>query len=135
MRDNGVWVNNRADTEPKKIYLPNDEGNPPLPGGAWVQFHPPESNQILARVGLSFISADQACQNAEKEIPDFDFDGIRKQAEDAWRNKLSVLTVDNTGVPKSLQRTFWSGFYRTLLSPQDYTGKLDIPLQLRGQPC
>ncbi len=132
MRDNGVWINNRANTEPKKVYLPDDESNPPLPGGAWVQFHPPDNNQILARVGLSFISAEQACQNAEKEIADFDFDATRNQAEDAWRSKLSILKVDNTGVSKSLQRTFWSGIYRTLLSPQDYTGKLGVLISLRA---
>lgn len=123
VRDNGVWVNNRADSEPKELYLGDDESYPPLPGGAWVQFHPPEDNQIHARVGLSFISTEQACQNAEKEMPEFDFDAHRCQAEDAWREKLSVLEIDNTGVSESLQRTFWSGLYRTLLSPQDYTGE------------
>ncbi|KAG5987422.1 hypothetical protein E4U52_007581 [Claviceps spartinae] len=29
---------------------------------------------IKVRVGLSFISMDKACRNAEQEIPDFDFD-------------------------------------------------------------
>lgn len=118
MRDNGVWINNRAGNDPKSLNVTNN-----VPAGAWVQFDPPEDNQILARVGLSFISTEQACRNAEKEIPDFGFQAIRDQAEAAWRSKLDVIKVDNTGVSKSLQRTFWSGIYRTLLSPQDYTGE------------
>ncbi len=105
------------------MYVPTNN-SPPLPGGAWVQFHVPESDQILARVGLSFISVDQACKNAESEIPGFDFDVTRVNAEDAWRAKLSSVAVDTTGVDTSLQRLFWSGIYRTFISPQDYTGKL-----------
>lgn len=118
MRGNGVWINNRAGNDPKSLNVTNN-----VPAGAWVQFEPPQNNQILVRVGLSFISADQACKNAEKEIPNFGFRKTRDQAEAAWRSKLNVIEVDNTGIDKSLQRTFWSGFYRTLISPQDYTGE------------
>ncbi|TQV99860.1 alpha-1,2-mannosidase [Cordyceps javanica] len=92
MRDNGVWINNRAGKEPKSLNVTNQ-----VPAGAWVQFGPPQNNQILARVGLSFISTEQACKNAEKEIPDYGFESIRNQAEDAWRAKLNVIKVDNTG--------------------------------------
>lgn len=120
MRSNGVWMNNRAGSDPKSLNVTNG-----VPAGAWVQFNPPDNNnQILARVSLSFISTAKACENAEKEIPDFEFQAIRDQAEAAWRSKLNVIKVDNTDISKSLQRTFWSGIYRSLLSPQDYTGTL-----------
>lgn len=120
MRGNGVWMNNRAGSDPKSLNVTNG-----VPAGAWVQFNPPDNNnQILARVGLSFISTTKACENAEKEIPDFEFQVIRDQAEAAWRSKLNVIKVDSTGVSESLQRTFWSAIYRSLLSPQDYTGTL-----------
>ncbi|KAG8416052.1 hypothetical protein J3459_013811 [Metarhizium acridum] len=123
-------MNNRAGTEPKSLQLPTD-GNT-VPGGAWVQFHPPQSNQIQARVGLSFISTERACNNAEAEIPDFNFKNVTRAAEKAWRTKLNVVKVNNTGVSKSLQRTFWSGVYRTMLSPQDYTG--ENPLWKSDEP-
>ncbi|TWU70541.1 hypothetical protein ED733_000887 [Metarhizium rileyi] len=121
VRNTGVFVNNRAGTEPKSLQLPKD-GNT-VPGGAWVQFHPPEVNQIQARVGLSFISTEQACENAEWEIPDFEFEKVRVAAEREWRMKLDVLKINNTGVSELLQKTFWSGVYRTMLSPQNYTGE------------
>ncbi|KAG5983383.1 hypothetical protein E4U55_000059 [Claviceps digitariae] len=124
VRDTGVFINNRAASEPKTLQLPND-GNV-VPAGAWVQFDPPQSNVIKARVGLSFIGTDKACRNAEKEIADFDFEGVREAAEKAWQGKMDVVKVDNVGVSKSLQRTFWSGLYRALLSPQDYTGMRNI---------
>ncbi|KAL9115982.1 MAG: hypothetical protein Q9227_000350 [Pyrenula ochraceoflavens] len=127
IRDTGIFINNRAGSEPKNISVLYDGNNVSpniLPAGTWVRFQAPDSNnQMLARVGVSFISTGQACSNAEKEIPDFDFQGTQTAAENAWRDKLSVVSVDATGVDDSLQRTFWSGIYRSMISPQDYTGE------------
>ncbi|KAG5950578.1 hypothetical protein E4U53_004814 [Claviceps sorghi] len=130
IRDTGVFMNNRASSQPKALQLPSD-GNV-VPAGAWVQFDRPASNSIKARVGLSFISTEKACSNAEREIADFDFDRVRKAAEKAWQEKMQVVQVDNVGVSKSIQRTFWSGLYRALLSPQDYTN--ENPLWKSDEP-
>ncbi|KAI0408439.1 alpha-1,2-mannosidase-like protein [Xylaria palmicola] len=100
--------------------------------GAWVQFARTPKNQVLARVGVSFISADRACQNAEREIADFNFARVVEAAEVAWREKLSVVKADHTGLSLDLLTTFWSGLYRTMLSPQDYTG--ENPLWQSGEP-
>lgn len=125
IRDTGVFMNNRAGSGSKSVKVVTDgNSQPPAPAGAWVQFHPPESSdQILARVGLSFFSTSQACSNAEREIEDFDFDGTRDVAEESWREKLGPVSIDATGVDDSLQRLFWSGIYRSFISPQDYTGQ------------
>ncbi|KAK9418286.1 putative Glycoside hydrolase family 92 protein [Seiridium unicorne] len=92
-------------------------------GGGWVQFHQSKSSQIMARVGLSFMSTETACRNAEEEIPDFDFDRVVGVAQDAWREKLSVIKIDAPGVSDNLLTTFWSGIYRTMISPQNYTNE------------
>ncbi|KAI9661136.1 MAG: hypothetical protein M1821_009463 [Bathelium mastoideum] len=126
VRRSGVFDNNRPSTKNNIINAVDDgiDGSPEiLPKGSWVQFNAPENNQILARVGVSFISVDQACSNAQTEIPDFDFDGTRQSAEDAWRKKLSVVSLNATGVSDEIQEVFWSGMYRSMLSPQDYTGE------------
>jgi putative alpha-1,2-mannosidase len=102
------------------------------PAGAWVQFHAPQNGQILARAGISLISIDKACQNAQKEIHTFDFKGTLTAAEKAWRQKLSVISIDATGVAKSFQTIFWSGIYRAMISPQDYTG--ENPLWTSSEP-
>ncbi|KAI0124094.1 family 92 glycosyl hydrolase [Xylariales sp. AK1849] len=92
-------------------------------GGGWVQFHPSKSNEIMARFGLSFLSTETACANAEREIPDFDFDKVVGGAQEAWRQKLSVIQIDASGVREDSLTTFWSGLYRTMISPQNYTGE------------
>ena len=128
IRDTGTFINNRAGSEPKSIHVVEDGNNISpeiLPAGAWTQFHAPsENNQILVRVGLSFISVDQACSNAETEIPDFDFDRIHDAAVQAWTDALSPIEViPGDGVDPKFQKIFWSGVYRASLSPQDYTGE------------
>ncbi|PVH83272.1 glycoside hydrolase family 92 protein [Cadophora sp. DSE1049] len=93
-------------------------------GGTSSMFNPPRANDhILVRVGLSLINSSQACQNAESEIPKFDFGKVRKAAENEWRKKFDAIKVVPGGVDKDLEAIFWSGFYRTMISPQDYTGE------------
>jgi putative alpha-1,2-mannosidase len=125
VRETGVFQNNRAGSEVKTLSTRKDGVNnsPPLPAGAWTQFEKPANNQILVRVGVSFISPEQACRSAATEIPDFGFDKVRSAAEEVWRKKLSVVEVDATGVSNELQTVFWSGMYRAMISPQDYTGE------------
>ena len=137
IRDTGVFMNNRAGSEPKSLNVVYDGVNVSpeiLPAGAWTRFHAPsENNQIIARVGLSFISVDKACSNAENEIPNFDFDGTHEAAKAVWTDTLSAIEVKpGNGVSSKLQKIFWSGVYRASLSPQDYTG--ENPLWESSEP-
>lgn len=133
IRDTGIFQNNRPGREPKSLRTYSTGITSSVPGGAWVQFHPPDNDQIVVRVGLSYLSVDKACRNAEAEIGDLDFDGTKTAAEDAWTNKLSVVSIDETGVNSTFLTTFWSGLYRSLFSPQDVTG--ENPLWESSEPC
>ncbi len=124
IRKTGTFMGLQAAEEPKFLdSMGSGYSIPSGSAGAWIQFERLPADQILARVGLSFLSTDQACANAEAEIPRFDFDRTVGAAEAAWRDKLSVVEVDATGVSEMLQTTFWSGLYRAFLSPQNYTGE------------
>lgn len=82
--------------------------------GAWIQFEKPmQRDEIMARVGVSFMSVDKACENAEKEIGDWKFERVESEARKAWREKLEVIEVDGTGVDDDMLTTFWSGLYRS----------------------
>ncbi|KAF1849920.1 glycoside hydrolase family 92 protein [Cucurbitaria berberidis CBS 394.84] len=125
VRDSGVWVNDRAGTEPKELYVTRGFNLFYLQAGGFIRFQGPLSGPILARMGLSFVSSEQACQNAKKQIPgpDFNFDGLVNTAENAWREKLTPIAIETGGVDDSLQASFWSAIYRTMISPQNYTGE------------
>ncbi|KAI1827014.1 alpha-1,2-mannosidase-like protein [Xylaria intraflava] len=122
IRRTGTFTRNTAKDDVQAL------GSPPaaLPGGSagtWIQFSQAPEGQVFARVGTSFVSASQACQNAEREIGDFDFSRVVAAAEEEWRTKLSVIKADHTGLSLDSLKTFWSGLYRTMLSPQNYTGE------------
>lgn len=122
--DTGIWVNNRAGTEPKEFFVTRGINLFYIQAGGFVRFNEPTNGTVSARVGVSLVSSDKACQNAENEIPDWDFAGLKKTAEDVWREKLSVVTVEAGNVSDiSLLTNFYSAIYRTMMSPQNYTGE------------
>jgi predicted alpha-1,2-mannosidase len=125
IKDSGVWVNDRAGTEPKKLYVTRGFNLWYTQAGGFIRFQGPLPGPLLARMGLSFISTEQACLDAEREIPGpgFNFDSLVTSAEDAWREKLAPISVEAGTVDDSMQTNFWSAVYRTMISPQNYTGE------------
>jgi putative alpha-1,2-mannosidase len=125
--EDGVWVNNRAGTEPKDLFVTRGFNLFFLEAGGFARFSGlTDNNTITARMGISFISSEQACNTAESEIPNptkKDFDALVSNAESAWRQKLSPVSVDAGGASTDLQTSFWSGIYRAMMSPQNYTGE------------
>ncbi|KAH8112965.1 glycoside hydrolase family 92 protein [Phellopilus nigrolimitatus] len=93
--------------------------------GALLTFPPNPSpgstTTILARVSVSFISTDQACANAESEIPDFDFDGTLAASQSQWEDILKRVRVETENVDDDIVEMLYSSLYRTHISPADYT--------------
>ncbi|KAJ8071448.1 hypothetical protein OCU04_001768 [Sclerotinia nivalis] len=131
IRDNGIFIDSRASTDVKDLKISRSINGYPLPAGVFVRFQSP-GDGILARVGVSYISSDQACASAEAEIPDFDFAAVKNAAESIWRKKISPIRVSTKGVDTSFLKNFYSGIYRTMVNPQDYTG--ENPLWKSDEP-
>ncbi|OKL56251.1 hypothetical protein UA08_08523 [Talaromyces atroroseus] len=132
IRDNGIFVNSRATSEAKSLRISRSINGYPLPGGAWIRFNASTNSSVIARVGISLISENQACSNAEKEIPSFDFNSTYSAAVSIWREKLSPIRVSRSAVNESFLTNFYSGIYRTMIQPQDYTG--ENPLWESSEP-
>ena len=122
LRDNGIFVNSRASTDIKTLTISRSINGYPLPGGAFNRFQNTGDN-IFVRVGVSLISSDQACSSAEAEIASYDFESVQTAAETMWRDKISPIKVSTTGVDVSTLTNFYSGVYRTMVNPQNYTGE------------
>ncbi|KAK0721988.1 glycoside hydrolase family 92 protein [Lasiosphaeria miniovina] len=129
--DSGIFVNSRASAAVKNLTISRSINGYPLPGGAFVRFKS-GAKPILVRTATSFISAAQACSHVETEIPGFDFAGISNAATEAWRAKMSPIKVSTKGVNESTVTNFYSGIYRTMINPQNYTG--ENPLWSSSEP-
>ena len=66
---------------------------------------------VSFKYGISYISIDQAKQNLDKEIKDFDFEKIKKRAYKIWDKTLSKIKVQ--GGTLAQKRVFYTSFYRT----------------------
>ena len=64
--------------------------------------------QILVRMGMSFISPDQACSNAEEEIPSFDFEDVSQSSVSQFETLLNRIRVDSTDVTDDMLVLFYS---------------------------
>jgi len=124
----GTWEDGKAPVEGAKrarynfpftlVTIPS----PPAPvvsTGAYLTFAP-GSKPVTFKIGLSFVSVEQAKQNAITEVPGFDFDGTRKAAVAAWTKELSTLKISG-GTPDQRQQ-FATGLYHSMLMPVDRTG-------------
>lgn len=75
--------------------------------------------QIEVRVGLSYISADQARRNLQREIPGWTFERVKAETRAVWNQALGGITVRG-GTEK--QRTiFYTALYRSLGRMTDIT--------------
>lgn len=74
---------------------------------------------VVARFGVSFHGSEQACANAEAEVPDWDFDAVQSASVGAWEDVLSRVAVDTTvedpGVVELLYSSV-SGLFKLLLA-------------------
>jgi predicted alpha-1,2-mannosidase len=75
--------------------------------------------QIEVRVGISYISTDQARRNLEREIPGWGFDGVRSQTRAIWNRALSAIDV--TGGTERQRIIFYTALYRSLGRMTDIT--------------
>jgi len=86
--------------------------------GAYVGFAP-GTKEVVSMVGISFISVEQARANLEAQVPEFDFEKVKSQAEEAWRKRLADVIVDG-GTPE--QRTaFYTAMYHLDVLPTNLT--------------
>jgi len=99
-----------------KIY----PGQPELQGtrmGAYVDFETRQGEQVMAQVGTSFISIDQARANLDAEVPGWDFNALCTSTKQAWNDKLTKLQVH--GTDDENKAIFYTAMYHAYQFPRE----------------
>jgi predicted alpha-1,2-mannosidase len=73
------------------------------------------SKPVEIRIGLSFVSTDNAKENLEKELGNKSFDTVKADASATWQKLLSKIQV--SGGTERQKELFYSCFYRSFLWP------------------
>ena len=77
--------------------------------------HTAANEEVLVKVGLSAVDVAGARNNVLTEIPDWDFDKVRKTAKGVWNDFLRK--VDVTTDDEAQKRVFYTALYHTALQP------------------
>jgi predicted alpha-1,2-mannosidase len=84
---------------------------------AHFDFKTRDGDKIMIKIGLSAVSMEGALNNLRAEIPGWDFDHVRKAADEAWEKELQKIRISGTD---ELKTNFYTAFYHTLLAPSVY---------------
>jgi predicted alpha-1,2-mannosidase len=91
------------------------------PIGASFDFTTKANQVIQVKVGISFISAEQAKQNVQQEIPAWNFAAVHTAATALWNAELAKLGL--SGETDSQRRQLYTALYHVMLMPTDRTGE------------
>lgn len=110
--------------------LPGDPSTTAQAGG-WVGFNTQQQSRVQMKVGISFVSIDNARANLRAENPGWDFDGLHAQAADQWREALSKIELEQAG--QAHKRIFYTALYHSLLAPNTFSDANGDYLGMDGQ--
>lgn len=80
--------------------------------GIVTHFNTQNREQIAIRIGISFISTDQAHRSLMREIPQWNFEATKTQARGVWNQALSRIVVK--GGTEEQRIIFYTALYRSL---------------------
>ncbi len=84
-----------------------------------LDFNMKEGEELLIKTGISAVDEAGAAGNIAAEIPGWDFDGTAAEAQQAWQNRLGVITAGSSD--SSLLKIFYTALYHTMIAPNLYT--------------
>ncbi len=99
-------------------YKPYDQYVYPLSGddiGAYFSFNTAEGEQISAKIGISYVSIENARENLESEQPDFVFEKTRKENENKWDELLGRIAIESDD--EDAKTIFYTALYHNLIHP------------------
>jgi putative alpha-1,2-mannosidase len=82
-------------------------------------FNNKNNQQILVKVGISSVSIENARQNLQTEIPDWNFDKVRANAKNAWNKELSQIEITDDN-QENLTK-FYTALYHTKIQPNVFS--------------
>ncbi len=114
--------------------------------GAFVSFSTSDHEKRLMKVGISYVSTEQARLNIQSELPLWDFDQTVADAQTDWNNWLNKIEIE--GGTDTEQRRFYTDLWHALQGRRiisDIDGKYcdmtgdeprigQIPLDINGKP-
>ncbi|MBQ3498054.1 MAG: GH92 family glycosyl hydrolase [Clostridia bacterium] len=84
-----------------------------------VNFGSIKDESIELKVGISFVSIENAMLNLKTETDGLDFDGVYEKAVNAWEDELSKIRI--TTADNDVKTIFYTALYHTMIMPSNFT--------------
>ena len=75
----------------------------------------PADRRVLAKVGISSVDEEGARLNVEAEIPNWDFEGVMKQANTVWNEALGKIDIETSD--NDSRTVFYTSLYHAFIQP------------------
>ena len=86
-----------------------------------------KNEEIYVKMGVSTVSSKNALENLNAEIPHWDFDKVKLEAENKWNQELSKINIKTEDLKR--KRVFYTAMYHTMIAPNLYQ---DVNGEYRG---
>ncbi|MCD8176324.1 MAG: GH92 family glycosyl hydrolase [Tannerellaceae bacterium] len=83
--------------------------------GGYIGFDVKAGEELLFRIGTSFTGEAGAEKNMLAEIPESNFEKVRKQTEEVWEQALGQIKVETKDL--TAKRKFYTAMYHALFLP------------------
>lgn len=95
---------------------------------AVIKLSTDDDQAVIVKVGISAVSIEGARANLDAEVPHWDFDKVRAEAEMDWNTKLNKIHVE--GGTREQQRIFYTALYHCYVAPYIFN---DVDGHYRGR--
>jgi predicted alpha-1,2-mannosidase len=102
--ENSVASVNATSTGGKKTHVPY----------VFLSFKELPEKILKVKVSISLVSEEGAHKNLEAEIPHWDFEKTKKEAEDLWEKELGKIVVEGDQEKKKI---FYTALYHCMIHP------------------
>ena len=111
----GRFINDSILDGPGSIKLQNLNDHV----GAYFHFNTKEREEVFFKIAISFKSISQAEKWLNEEIPEWNYQGVKQQAYQAWDKELNKIRIETEdSVSKTI---FYTALYHTIIMPRDRT--------------
>ena len=93
---------------------------------AHFDFNTREGENVMIKFALSAVSTRNALNNLKAEIPGWDFNKVKDEAEAQWENELSKIRIEGS---EDRKINFYTAMYHSFLAPIVYS---DVNGEYRG---
>ena len=87
--------------------------------GIDINFGNISGQPLEMKVGISFVSAENALENLEAEAGGLSFDDVRKNALADWEEALSVIDMESSD--GEIKKVFYTALYHSMIMPTNFT--------------